>query len=375
MRAVQRKTRSLCAVKRARSDYYDVEIRRRLEKGYEEMKGMSNNEKQDFVLWLSSELKLNTRQIRMWMKNRKKRGEYKGKNQYSLEAVEILESYFRCREYPTKEEKKRLAEELHIAESRIKKWFQTRRERGSPASVTDRIVAFAPPVGVLSLLGKYLECDSLSLLENRLAMCKVMLKKDSSLLQSKNKTLDLNFAANEKTYNFPAMLQNHCFDRTNVGVNTIDLIPNDKENEGPFANTSSLSDPIVSVEEESNVIESDAEDEFCDNGHLPMLVEDEDKNIHRLYSMSSDLSECLLDVDCVCPSQGHGDRHPMRYEEGRHFEESLLSFFQLFPPFATWIHPSQFNVAPSFLLDQSIAKLPSLNSNDEDDEIFLSLIP
>lgn len=145
------------------------------------MKGMRNSEKQSFIMELSAELQLNPRQIRMWMKNRKKRGEYKGKNQYSLEVIEMLESYCRCRPYPTKEEKAILAKELNIPEPRIKKWFQTRRERGPPASVSDRVVTFAPPIQLLNLLAKYLECNSLSLLEYLLSEYDVHLAKDKFL--------------------------------------------------------------------------------------------------------------------------------------------------------------------------------------------------
>jgi hypothetical protein len=73
-------------------------------------------------------------QIRMWLRNRKKRGAYKGKIVYDVDQVRVLEWLFSSfSNYPSSQLKKYVAEFLGMSYSQIQKWFQTRRQRGVPA--------------------------------------------------------------------------------------------------------------------------------------------------------------------------------------------------------------------------------------------------
>ena len=141
---------------RIRSDYYTKKQREVLEKHY---LLLSTNSQLDYEI-ICKEISLSKPQIRMWMKNRRQRGNYKGKKQYSAEQVEILEVYYRCRKYPLKVEKQVIADTIGVSIRRIQKWFQTRRDRGSPLMFYEKAVSLCIENPVFDVLVNHLEVSN-----------------------------------------------------------------------------------------------------------------------------------------------------------------------------------------------------------------------
>eukprot|EP00008_Paramoeba_atlantica_P011826 CAMPEP_0201490772 /NCGR_PEP_ID=MMETSP0151_2-20130828/27359_1 /ASSEMBLY_ACC=CAM_ASM_000257 /TAXON_ID=200890 /ORGANISM="Paramoeba atlantica, Strain 621/1 / CCAP 1560/9" /LENGTH=225 /DNA_ID=CAMNT_0047876849 /DNA_START=97 /DNA_END=773 /DNA_ORIENTATION=+ len=85
-------------------------------------------------LEVSQSTGLSAEQIRLWIRNRKLRGGYKGRVNLAVEQVRVLEWVFQNHsKYPTSYLKAQLAKELSIQYPQVQKWFKTRRQRGAPA--------------------------------------------------------------------------------------------------------------------------------------------------------------------------------------------------------------------------------------------------
>eukprot|EP00008_Paramoeba_atlantica_P007441 CAMPEP_0201477354 /NCGR_PEP_ID=MMETSP0151_2-20130828/2381_1 /ASSEMBLY_ACC=CAM_ASM_000257 /TAXON_ID=200890 /ORGANISM="Paramoeba atlantica, Strain 621/1 / CCAP 1560/9" /LENGTH=522 /DNA_ID=CAMNT_0047858037 /DNA_START=120 /DNA_END=1688 /DNA_ORIENTATION=- len=86
---------------------------------------------------ISEVIGLTRDQIRMWLRNRKKRGAYKGRPALAVEQVRVLEwIYLNHSHYPSPLLKKEVGAELNLSYYQVQKWFETRRQRGAPALLT-----------------------------------------------------------------------------------------------------------------------------------------------------------------------------------------------------------------------------------------------
>jgi len=95
---------------------------------------MSPLEERQRIEELSETTGLSRDQIKMWIRNRRNRGAYKGRVNLAIEQVSVLEWIFiNITTYPSVSLKHLLASELDIRYDQIQKWFETRRLRGPPA--------------------------------------------------------------------------------------------------------------------------------------------------------------------------------------------------------------------------------------------------
>mmetsp|Transcript_5386 Transcript_5386/g.6918 ORF Transcript_5386/g.6918 Transcript_5386/m.6918 type:complete len:434 (-) Transcript_5386:86-1387(-) len=82
----------------------------------------------------AEEVGLSRDQVRLWLRNRKNRGAYKGRNSLTVEQVRVLEWLFvNHSEYPSPLLKREIALELSLTYAQVQKWFKSRRQRGTPA--------------------------------------------------------------------------------------------------------------------------------------------------------------------------------------------------------------------------------------------------
>uniref|UniRef100_A0A7S4P9J9 Homeobox domain-containing protein n=1 Tax=Paramoeba aestuarina TaxID=180227 RepID=A0A7S4P9J9_9EUKA len=116
---------------------YTPEQREALEEIFSVWDTFTKQQEREETFALSKKIGLTTIQIRGWIQNRKKRGQYKGKQVLAPEQVRILEWVFvNHSNYPSVKLKQKLACELGLKYSRIRTWFQSRRQRGVPAVLT-----------------------------------------------------------------------------------------------------------------------------------------------------------------------------------------------------------------------------------------------
>jgi hypothetical protein len=79
--------------------------------------------------------------IQMWLQQRRTRGvsASKGRTVHNVHQVRALEWVFtNYSQYPSTQLKKKLAEYLYLSYAQLQKWFQTRRQRGTPALLSHR---------------------------------------------------------------------------------------------------------------------------------------------------------------------------------------------------------------------------------------------
>ena len=110
---------------------YTPQQRKALEDTFKIWSSLSKQEEKEKISKLSAEIGLTNVQIRGWLQNRKKRGEYKGKQVLEPEQVRALEWIF-CHHsnYPSVRMKEKLSAELDLSYNRVRTWFQSRRQRG-----------------------------------------------------------------------------------------------------------------------------------------------------------------------------------------------------------------------------------------------------
>ena len=139
---------------RVRSNFFSQYQRDYLEAAFQALEGkrFCRREFQKMITIATQKLNLSRTQIRTWIKNRRQRGNYKGKNQFQLDQVCCLEVYFRCRQFPNTKEKYDLAQILKVPPKRVQKWFQTRRQRGSSTMFHSNGVCFNPPLSFFAIL-------------------------------------------------------------------------------------------------------------------------------------------------------------------------------------------------------------------------------
>ena len=142
---------------KVRSNFYSAAQREVLERFYQEFFSGTQERSNLDCDSICREIGLSRNQVRMWIKNRRQRGNYKGKEQFSVDQVQIFESYYRCRKYPTKAEKETLSEIVGVSIRRIQKWFQTRRDRGAPSMFKEKPVSLSNDNPVLDVLVNHLE--------------------------------------------------------------------------------------------------------------------------------------------------------------------------------------------------------------------------
>ena len=107
---------------------YTQSQRAELERFYSDLSqeedALSSLEEKFRIEELADKIDLTAEQVRMWLRNRKKRGVYKGRSALAVEQVRILEwIYENHSNYPSTNLKKRIAEELEISYSQLQVFF------------------------------------------------------------------------------------------------------------------------------------------------------------------------------------------------------------------------------------------------------------
>mmetsp|Transcript_37638 Transcript_37638/g.52112 ORF Transcript_37638/g.52112 Transcript_37638/m.52112 type:complete len:412 (+) Transcript_37638:86-1321(+) len=86
---------------------------------------------------LSRETSLTLDQVKMWLRNRRIRGKYKGRSSLAIEQVRAMEWIFtKHSRYISGPLKEKVAKVLGLTVTQIGKWFETRRLRGPPVMLS-----------------------------------------------------------------------------------------------------------------------------------------------------------------------------------------------------------------------------------------------
>uniref|UniRef100_A0A7S4L493 Homeobox domain-containing protein n=1 Tax=Paramoeba aestuarina TaxID=180227 RepID=A0A7S4L493_9EUKA len=135
------------AKRRKTVNFFTDEQRAQLEQHFQQQReqlqntnknGDTSAEVRASIRGLSEKINLSEAQIRGWLRNRKKRGEYKGRKLHHPKKIRALEWVFQNHtNYPTVSLNKKLAVLLEMDYKQVKKWFQSRRHKREPSPIVN----------------------------------------------------------------------------------------------------------------------------------------------------------------------------------------------------------------------------------------------